>query len=119
VAILGLVIFTFTPWTLGAFAGAFLWGMGASLGFPVGISAGADDPVLAAPRVGTIASIAFVAFLGGPPLIGLLATWLGLPHALWVVITPLVPAAAIATAAAPLIRSQFVTRSPVESTPAG
>jgi MFS family permease len=105
VAIVGLLIFVFTPWTPLAFIGVALWGVGASLGFPVGMSAGADEPALAAPRVGVITSIGYVAFLGGPPLIGLLASWLGLPHALGVVIVPLIPAALIATVAAPLLRA--------------
>lgn len=104
VAIAGLLVFVLTPWTPFAFLGVALWGVGASLGFPVGMSAGADEPALAAPRVGVIASIGYVAFLGGPPLIGLLASWLGLPHALALVIVPLLPAAVIAAVAAPLRR---------------
>jgi fucose permease len=102
VAVVGLLIFILTPWAPLAYLGVALWGIGASLGFPVGMSAGADQPALAAPRVGVIASIGYVAFLGGPPLIGLIASSLGLPHALALVIVPLLPAAALATAAAPL-----------------
>lgn len=56
-----------------AFAGLVLWGAGISLGFPVGMSAGADQPALAAPRVSVISSIGYCAFLAGPPLIGFLA----------------------------------------------
>ena len=52
-----------------AFAGAVLWGLGTSLGFPVGMSAGADEPEMAAARVSVIASIGYCAFLGGPPLV--------------------------------------------------
>ena len=44
--------------------------LGLSLGFPVGMSAGADDPALAAARVSVISSIGYCAFLAGPPLIG-------------------------------------------------
>ncbi|HEY3776207.1 MAG TPA: MFS transporter [Solirubrobacteraceae bacterium] len=104
IAIAGLLVFVLTPWAPLAYLGVALWGIGASLGFPVGMSAGADQPALAAPRVGVIASIGYVAFLGGPPLIGLVASSLGLPHALGLVIVPLLPAAAIATVAAPLAR---------------
>jgi cyanate permease len=43
-----------------------------SLGFPVGMSAGADEPAVAAPRVSVISSIGYCAFLAGPPLIGFL-----------------------------------------------
>jgi MFS family permease len=105
IAVTGLLVFALAPWTPLAFVGVVLWGTGASLGFPVGMSAGADQPALAAPRVGVITSIGYLAFLGGPPLIGLIASWLGLPHALALVIVPLVPAALIAGAATPLQRA--------------
>ncbi|HEY6795303.1 MAG TPA: MFS transporter, partial [Kineosporiaceae bacterium] len=56
-----------------AFAGLLLWGLGVSLGFPVGMSAGADQPAMAAPRVSVISSIGYCAFLAGPPAVGFLA----------------------------------------------
>ncbi|MDI6100565.1 MFS transporter [Actinoplanes sp. NEAU-A12] len=68
----GLLIFVFGPSAPVAFAGAMLWGLGASLGFPVGMSAAADEPGKAPARVGVVASIGYCAFLGGPPLIGFL-----------------------------------------------
>lgn len=68
----GLLVFVFGPTAPVAFAGALLWGLGASLGFPVGMSAAADDPAKAPARVGVVASIGYCAFLGGPPLIGFL-----------------------------------------------
>ncbi|WP_230859688.1 MFS transporter [Actinoplanes aureus] len=71
-ALAGLVLFVFGSVTPLAFAGALLWGLGASLGFPVGMSAAADEPAKAPARVGVVASIGYCAFLGGPPLIGLL-----------------------------------------------
>ena len=49
-------------------------GLDVSLGFPVGMSAGADEPTMAAPRVSVIASIGYCAFLGGPPLVGFLGS---------------------------------------------
>ena len=51
--------------------GIVLWGFGASLGFPVGMSAAADDPVHAAARVSVVSTIGYTAFLAGPPLLGL------------------------------------------------
>jgi cyanate permease len=36
------------------------------------MSAGSDEPAMAAPRVSVIASIGYCAFLAGPPLIGFL-----------------------------------------------
>ncbi|MEU4419546.1 MFS transporter [Actinoplanes sp. NPDC024001] len=71
-SLVGLVLFVFGWATPVAFAGALLWGLGASLGFPVGMSAAADEPAKAPARVGVVASIGYCAFLGGPPLIGLL-----------------------------------------------
>ncbi len=72
IALAGLLLFIFGPNTPTAFVGALLWGTGASLGFPVGMSAASDDPAKAAGRVSVVASIGYCAFLGGPPLIGLL-----------------------------------------------
>ncbi|WP_347755306.1 MFS transporter [Agrococcus sp. ProA11] len=66
--------------------GVVLWGVGASLGFPVGMSAAADDPRLAAARVGTVSAIGYLAFLAGPPLLGLLGDLVGLRLALLVVL---------------------------------
>jgi predicted MFS family arabinose efflux permease len=71
-SLVGLGLFIFGPHPAVAFAGAILWGVGASLGFPVGMSAAADDPAKAAARVSVVASIGYCAFLGGPPLIGFL-----------------------------------------------
>jgi MFS family permease len=72
VGIAGSALFVFapSPWLAGA--GALFWGLGVSLGFPVGMSAAADDPKRAAGRVSVVASIGYCAFLAGPPSIGFL-----------------------------------------------
>lgn len=85
VAVIGLLLFVFSPWTPLAFVGALLWGAGAALGFPVGMSAAADDPAAAASRVSVVASIGYVAFLGGPPLIGFLGDHITVLRALLMV----------------------------------
>ena len=64
-----MVIFG-APWL--AFAGAAVWGVGAALGFPVGMSASADDAARAAARMSVVATIGYVAFIAGPPALGLL-----------------------------------------------
>ena len=69
-SLVGLALFIFGQNLPLAFVGAALWGVGISLGFPVGMSAGADEPAMAAARVSVIASIGYCAFLAGPPLIG-------------------------------------------------
>lgn len=85
-----------------ALAGAALWGVGAALGFPVGMSAAADDPGRAAPRVSVVSSIGYTAFLAGPPLIGLLAHWAGVLQALLVVLAALLVALLVVGSARPL-----------------
>ncbi|MGH3340412.1 MAG: MFS transporter [Propionibacteriaceae bacterium] len=72
ICLVGVLLFVFGSSVIVAFAGAVLWGVGLALGFPVGMSAGADEPAMAAPRVSVIASIGYCAFLAGPPLIGFL-----------------------------------------------
>lgn len=96
VAIVGLLIFVLSPFAPLAFAGALLWGAGTSLGFPVGMSAGSDEPAMAAPRVSVIASIGYCAFLGGPPLIGFLGAEITVLRAVSAVAVLLVLAFAIA-----------------------
>jgi fucose permease len=85
-----------------AVAGAVLWGLGASLGFPVGMSAAADDPAHAAARVSVVASIGYTAFLAGPPLIGFLKDRIGILPALWPVLALLLLAVVVVGASRPL-----------------
>ena len=100
-AVAGLVLFIFGPALPAAFFGAVLWGGGTSLGFPTGMSAAADDPILAARRVSVVASIGYCAFLGVPPLIGFLGDHITVRHALLVVVVLLAIAMVIATALRP------------------
>jgi predicted MFS family arabinose efflux permease len=98
----GLLVFIFSPSTPLAFVGIGLWGAGTSLGFPVGMSAAADDPAAAAGRVSVVASIGYCAFLAGPPLIGFLGEQAGVLKALTVVAGLLAVAALVAAALRPL-----------------
>ena len=98
-AAVGLVVVIFVPNPVVAAAGVVVWGLGASLGFPVGMSAAADDPKTAAARVSAVATIGYCAFLVGPPVIGLLGQHIGLLHALLVVLI-LVAVAALASGSA-------------------
>jgi predicted MFS family arabinose efflux permease len=82
VALVGLVLVVFGTLLPVAMLGAVLWGAGAALGFPVGMSAAADDPARSAARVSVVASIAYTAFLAGPPLIGFLGDQVGVLRAL-------------------------------------
>lgn len=65
-----------------AFVGAAVWGFGASLGFPVGMSAATDEPRRAAARLSVVATIGYLAFLAGPPALGFLGDHLGVLRAL-------------------------------------
>jgi fucose permease len=84
VALAGLGLVVFGGSLAVAMAGAALWGLGISLGFPVGMSAASDDPRRAAGRVSVVATIGYVAFLAGPPLIGFLGEEVGTLRALTV-----------------------------------
>lgn len=101
-SVVGLALFCFGPSTGVAIAGAVLWGAGLALGFPVGMSAGADDPALAAARVSVVSSIAYCAFLAGPPALGVLGEHSSVSRALIVVIALLGLAALIAGVVRPL-----------------
>ncbi len=79
--------------------GIVLWGLGASLGFPVGMSAAADDPRRAAARVSVVSTIGYGAFLAGPPLLGFVADHVGTLKALLVVAIALIPSALVVPSA--------------------
>ncbi|MBG6225248.1 putative MFS family arabinose efflux permease [Arthrobacter sp. CAN_A2] len=78
----GLVLFVVAPTVPLAAVGAVLWGAGAALGFPMGMSAAADDPEHAAARVSVVSTIGYTAFLAGPPLLGFLGDVVGIRTAL-------------------------------------
>lgn len=101
-AFAGLAIFALVPNLWVALLGVIAWGMGAALGFPVGMSAASDDPVRAAGRVSVVATIGYSAFFMGPPLIGLLAEHFGYRHALLVILVPIALALLLTNQAKPL-----------------
>ncbi len=98
----GLVLFALSPWLWLAVPGIVLWGMGAALGFPVGMSAASDDPVRAAQRVAVVSTIGYSAFFVGPPVLGLLAEHVGYRHALLAIAVPVVIGLLVVNAARPL-----------------
>lgn len=98
-AALGVVLIAFGGHLLLAALGVVLWGVGASLGFPVGMSAASDDPVRGAARVGVVSTIGYTAFLTGPPLVGFIADRLSPLLAILVVSVVLIPSALVVPAA--------------------
>lgn len=106
-ALLGLVIFVLAPNMLLAGVGAVLWGAGAAMGFPMGMSAAADDPARAAARVSVVSTIGYVAFLAGPPLLGFLGDHVTIRWALLAIAIAIVASILTAPAAKPLPESEF------------
>jgi MFS family permease len=98
-AVVGLLLVIVVPSVPVAVLGVVLWGLGASLGFPVGMSAAADDPRRATASVAAVATIGYVAFLIGPPLIGFLGQQFGLLRALLAVLALIVVAGLCSPAA--------------------
>jgi MFS family permease len=101
-AIVGCVLVVFgNVWI--AFIGCAIWGVGASLGFPVGMSAAADDPRRAPLRLSVVSTIGYTAFLAGPPLLGFLGNEFGVLNSLLVVGAVSVLALAVVPATRPLV----------------
>lgn len=75
-----------------------LWGLGASLGFPVALSAAGDSGPDPAARVKVVAMGGYVAFLVGPPLLGFVGEHHGLRAALMIVFAMIVLAGLAASA---------------------
>lgn len=80
----GTAVVVFGPSLGTVIVGTILWGAGASLGFPTGMSAASDDPTRAAGRVSVVATIGYVAFLAGPAAIGAIGNHTGVQKALLV-----------------------------------
>jgi MFS family permease len=102
VAAIGVVLVVTGPVIAVVFAGSVLWGLGAALGFPTGMSAAADHQEQAAIHVSVVSAIGYSAFLAGPPLVGFLGDHLGIRNSLLVVLVALLLAFVTAPAAKPL-----------------
>src|SRR5690606_27796867 len=102
----GLAVVILVPIVPVMIAGIVVWGLGAALGFPVGMSAAGDDPVGAAARVSAVATIAYCAFLVGPPVLGFVGESIGILNSLWIVFGLIVVAGlAVPAAREPKTRS--------------
>jgi len=101
----GLILFILAPSTPIAFVGVALWGAGASLGFPLGMSAAADDPAKAAASVSAAATIGYLAFLCGPPVLGWVSHQIGILPTLWIIVGLIVMSGLASGAARPIAGS--------------
>lgn len=82
---LGLIIFAENTFLVSA--SVLFWGVGASLGFPLTLSAASDTGPNPAARVSAVATTGYIAFLVGPPMLGFLGEHWGLRSAMIVVLT--------------------------------
>lgn len=85
IATAGILIFILGTTLPMILIGAALWGLGTSLGFPLGMSAAGDDPHNATTRVAACATFGYIAFLAGPPLLGLISENIGLLNTLFII----------------------------------
>lgn len=97
VAATGVLVVVWTGVAAMAAVGIVLWGLGAALGFPVGMSAAGDDPARAARRVSVVSTIGYGAFLAGPPLLGFVGDHVGTLDSLLVIPIAMIPAALLVT----------------------
>ena len=95
---IAIIVFVDNPWLAGS--SVLLGGLGASLGFPLTISAASDTGPDAASRVSVVATTGYLAFLVGPPLLGFLGEHYGLRSAMIVVLSLVMIAALVARAVA-------------------
>ncbi|MCR2762717.1 MFS transporter [Microbacterium sp. zg.B48] len=98
----GLLLFILAPSIPLVFVGAALWGAGVSLGFPLGMSAAADDPAKAAARVSAAATIGYISFLCGPPILGFISEHIGLLNTLYILVGLAIASGLASGAAKPL-----------------
>lgn len=92
----GLALFILGGNLWAVLAGVVLWGVGVSMGFPLGMSAAAESGPDPAARVSVAASVGYFASLAGPPVIGLLAESVGLLHSLWLLVALFIAAFSVA-----------------------
>ncbi|MCP2264741.1 MFS transporter [Promicromonospora thailandica] len=109
-AFVGVLTFALVPFLWLALVGVALWGLGAAMGFPMGMSAASDDPRRAAMRVAAVSTIAYTAFFVGPPLIGFVAHSTGYRLAVLVLLVPMVLGLAVARSVRPLPSAAGVQR---------
>ncbi|MHC5904396.1 MFS transporter [Streptomyces sp. S6] len=83
---LGLLLVIVADSAVVAGIAVLLWGLGASLGFPLALSAAGESGPDETARVSLVAIIGYLAFLVGPPGLGFLGEHVGLRPAMLVVL---------------------------------
>lgn len=95
----GVTLVIVMPATWVIVIGAVFWGIGCALGFPLGISAAADNPETAARDVAAVSAVAYCLMLLGPMLFGFLGQHIGLLTSFWLIVALAILAAFAARAA--------------------
>lgn len=103
-----IVLINLVPLGWVSVVAAAFWGVGCAFGFPLGVSAAADDPKTAVRGVATVSAIAYAAFLIGPMLVGFLGEHFGLLPAFW----PLLVFAIFVVLAAGVVREPEASKNP-------
>lgn len=83
---LGVVVTVGSPWLIGAYGGAVLWGIGVAVIFPAAMSAAGEVPGRSSDAIAAVATIGYAGFLLGPPLIGVIGEALGLARGLLILL---------------------------------
>lgn len=96
----GLALIAYVDSQIVAVVAVVLWGLGASLGFPLALSAAGDSGRDSAARVALASVIGYLAFLVGPPTLGFLGEEIGLRGALVVPLAVALLAAVLSPATA-------------------
>lgn len=98
----GILTFVFSPFITLSLVGVAGWAIGCALGFPLGMSAAADEPLKTAARVSVTSTVAYASYFIGPAVIGGLAEYIGYRYALLVLLVPITLALAIIPVLKPL-----------------
>lgn len=101
-AFVGLIIVILSQSFELATIGIVFWGLGAAFGFPVGLSAAGDDPNRVAARVSAVSTAGYLAFLVGPPFLGIIGEHIGLLRALIFVLIAVTISGLLSKAAKPI-----------------
>ncbi|MGW7515304.1 MFS transporter [Streptomyces sp. NPDC054796] len=110
-ATVGLLLVIFSDNAVVAACAVLFWGLGASLGFPVALSAAGDSGPDQAARVSLVATIGYIAFLVGPPTLGFLGDHYGLRPAMTVVLVFVATAVFLAPATGTRARATTAARN--------
>ncbi|MFE7657159.1 MFS transporter [Streptomyces bottropensis] len=110
---LGLLLVAVSDNPAVAGAAVLFWGLGASLGFPLALSAAGESGPDETARVSLVAVIGYVAFLVGPPGLGFLGEHIGLRPAMLVVLACVACAAFLAPAVDTTRRSTAAGGAPL------